>query len=110
MIDARRMEVYTQVFDDTGKALTQPQALIIDENSLAEYRDKDKEVYIFGSGAEKCRELLPWAKFIDIQPSAKGMVRLATEALAAGKTEDTAYFEPLYLKDFVITTTAKKLL
>lgn len=107
MIDARRMEVYSQVFDENGKALTEPEAWIIDENSLGKWRGK--RVYIFGSGAEKCRELLPWAHFIDVKPSVRGMAGLAAEALAAGRFEDTAYFEPFYLKDFVITTSKKKL-
>jgi tRNA threonylcarbamoyladenosine biosynthesis protein TsaB len=108
MIDARRMEVFGQVFDAQGTALTVPEAWIIDENSLAEWREKG-EVLIFGSGAAKCRETLPWARYIDVEPSANGMVRLAAEAFEAGNFEDTAYFEPFYLKDFVITTSKKKL-
>jgi tRNA threonylcarbamoyladenosine biosynthesis protein TsaB len=109
MIDARRMEVYGQVFDAAGRALTEPEAWIIDEGSLAEWRDRG-EVCIFGSGADKCREALPWARFVEVQPSARGMVRLAAEAFEAGRHEDVAYFEPFYLKDFVITTSRKKLL
>jgi tRNA threonylcarbamoyladenosine biosynthesis protein TsaB len=109
MIDARRMEVYGQVFDAAGNALTEPEAWVIDENSLSEWRDRG-DVTIFGNGAEKCRELLPWAHFVDVKPSAGGMVRLAEEAFAAERFENTAYFEPFYLKDFVITTSKKKLL
>jgi tRNA threonylcarbamoyladenosine biosynthesis protein TsaB len=109
MIDARRMEVYGQVFDAAGKALTAPEAWIVDEGSLSGWRERGSDVYIFGSGAAKCREVLPWAHYIDVQPSAAGMTRLAAEAFAAGRTEDTAYFEPFYLKDFVITTTKKKI-
>jgi tRNA threonylcarbamoyladenosine biosynthesis protein TsaB len=108
MIDARRMEVFGQVFDGAGNPLTAPEAWIIDEGSLAEWRDRGP-VTIFGSGAAKCRELLPWADYIEVQPSAAGMIPLATQAMAAGKIEDTAYFEPFYLKDFVVTTTKKKL-
>ena len=107
MIDARRMEVYLQVFDGGGKALTEPEAWIIDENSLAEYRDR--EVYIFGSGAEKCRGVLPWAHYIEAESSARGMIGLATRAFEEKNFEDTAYFEPFYLKDFVVTTSQKKL-
>ncbi len=108
MIDARRMEVYTQVFDATGAPLTQPDAMMLDETSLTDWRAKG-HVHIFGSGAEKCRQALPWAHYIEVQPSARGMIALATEALAAGNTENTAYFEPFYLKDFVVTTSRKKL-
>ncbi len=107
MIDARRMEVYAQVFDSGGTALTEPEALIIDGDSLVEYRDR--EVFIFGSGAAKCREALPWARYIEVEPSARGMISLAAKAFEAGDFENTAYFEPFYLKDFVITTSKKRL-
>jgi tRNA threonylcarbamoyladenosine biosynthesis protein TsaB len=108
MIDARRMEVYGQVFDSTGAALTEPEAWIITEESLADWRARGG-VAIFGSGAAKCRELLPWARYIEVEASARGMVPLAFDAFAAGRFEDVAYFEPFYLKDFVITTSRKKL-
>ncbi len=118
MIDARRMEVFGQVFDANGTALTAPEAWIIEPGSLDEWRNrararesesKRNEVFIFGSGAGKCRQTLPWAHHIDVQPSARGMVRLAFEAFESGTLENTAYFEPFYLKDFVITTSKKKL-
>jgi tRNA threonylcarbamoyladenosine biosynthesis protein TsaB len=108
MIDARRMEVYGQVFDAEGTPLTEPEAWIIDETSLTEWRDKGR-VHIFGSGADKCREALPWAHYMDVRPSARGMIPLAAGALAGGTFEDTAYFEPFYLKDFVVTASQKKL-
>ncbi len=107
MIDARRMEVFGQVFDAEGNPVTQPGAWIIDEGSLAEYSDRD--VYVFGSGAAKCREILPWAHYMDVRPSARGMIKLAAEAFENKNFENTAYFEPFYLKDFVITTSKKKL-
>ncbi len=105
MIDARRMEVYCQVFDGAGRAVTEVEAKIITEEGFAEYRGAD--VYIFGDGAEKCREVLPWAKFVDVRASARGMARLAEQAFMAGNFEDVAYFEPFYLKDFIITTSKK---
>jgi tRNA threonylcarbamoyladenosine biosynthesis protein TsaB len=108
MIDARRMEVFGQVFSTSGAPLTDSEAWIIDEGSLADFRD-GREVVIFGSGAEKCRQTLPWTRFIDIMPSACGMAGLATAAFEAQKFEDTAYFEPFYLKDFVVTQSKKKL-
>ncbi len=107
MIDARRMEVFCQVFDGRGEALTGPEALVIDEGSFAECRGG--EVAIFGSGAEKCRSALPWARFLDVRPSARGMIGLAFRAFREGRHEDTAYFEPFYLKDFLIKTSTKKL-
>ncbi len=107
MIDARRMEVFGQVFDTAGNPLTEAGAWIVDQDTLAGYRGR--EVLIFGSGAKKCRETLPDARFVEVAPSARGMVRLAAKAFDEGRFEDTAYFEPFYLKDFVITTTKKKL-
>jgi tRNA threonylcarbamoyladenosine biosynthesis protein TsaB len=108
MIDARRMEVFGQVFDGEGRAMTTPEAWIVDDGSLAEWRDRGP-VAIFGSGAAKCREALPWARYVEVEPSARGMAGLARAALDAGQTEDVAYFEPFYLKDFVITTSKKPL-
>ena len=64
---------------------------------------------IFGNGAAKCAGLLPDATLIQVAPSARGLARLAQEALDAGRTEDIAYFEPFYLKDFVVTRSKKKL-
>ncbi len=109
MIDARRMEVYTQLFDTDGVAQSEVEAKIIDTESFAEER-KDRPFVIFGNGAKKCTEVLEGATFIEVVPSARGMARLAERAFAEGKTEDVAYFEPFYLKDFVVGTAKKSLL
>ena len=109
MIDARRMEVYTQLFDTDGVAQSEVEAKIIDTESFAEER-KDRPFVIFGNGAKKCTEVLEGATFIEVIPSARGMARLAEQAFAEGKTEDVAYFEPFYLKDFVVGTAKKSLL
>ena len=103
MLDARRMEVYAQVFD---RALTEKKALeavVIDENSYKEYLDKGA-VYFFGNGAEKCKDVIkhPNAHFIEgIEPLAKYMFPLAEKRFLNDKFEDVAYFVPTYLKDFV---------
>ena len=111
MVDARRMEVYTQIFDAEGKALTEVSAEVVDEETFRTMReDKEHPFVIFGNGARKCEEVLKGAQLIDITPSARGLARLAQEALDAGRTEDIAYFEPFYLKDFIVTTSKKKLL
>ncbi len=102
MIDARRMEVYTQPFNSLGEPIGEVSAEIIDENSFAKYQG-DKQLVIFGNGAAKCCEALSCAKFVDVAPSASGLVRLAHAKFEAGETEDIAYFEPFYLKDFVVT-------
>lgn len=110
MVDARRMEVYTQLFNGRGEAQGQVEAKIIDEQSFAEEIAAAEEFVIFGNGAAKCAgTLTERVKLIDIAPSARGLARLAQEALDAGRTEDIAYFEPFYLKNFVVTTSKKKL-
>ena len=108
LVDARRMEVYAEVFDNEGKALTDVVAEVVTEESFKEWR-KDKFV-IFGNGAKKCTELLSDAIFVEIAPSARGIVRLAEEAFKAEKFEDLAYFEPFYLKEFLVIPSKKKLL
>ena len=109
MIDARRMEVYTQLFNAEGEVRSEVEAKIIDAESFAEERN-GKPFVIFGSGAEKCEEVLEGATLIEVVPSARGMARLAEKAFAEGKTEDVAYFEPFYLKDFVVGVAKKSLL
>ena len=109
MVDARRMEVYAQVFDVEGKAQSEVVAEVVTEESFKEWRAKGKFV-IFGNGAKKCAEVLPDAIIEDIGPSSRGIVRLAEEAFNAGKFEDLAYFEPFYLKDFIVIPSKKKLL
>ena len=109
MVDARRMEVYTQRFDSCGKALSDVTAEIITAESFAAERVSEHPFVIFGNGAKKCEEVLSGAVWVPVAPSARGLARLAEEAFEAGKFEDIAYFEPFYLKDFVVTTSKKKL-
>lgn len=109
MVDARRMEVYTQVFDNSGNALSDVVAEVVAENSFNEWRERGKFV-MFGNGAAKCTELLPDALLVSVSPSARGIVRLAEEAFTAGAFEDIAYFEPFYLKEFLVIPSKKKLL
>ena len=109
MVDARRMEVYTRLFNATGEPLSEVSAEIVTEQSFAEWR-KGRQLVIFGNGAAKCREILPDATYVNITPSARGLARLAERRLQEGKTEDIAYFEPFYLKDFIVIPSKKKLL
>lgn len=110
MVDARRMEVYARVFDTTGAPLSEVKAEVIGGVSFAAWRDGKHPFVIFGNGARKCREALPDARFIEVAPSARGLARRAQEAFDAGRFEDLAYFEPFYLKDFVVTASKKRLL
>ncbi len=108
MIDARRMEVYTQLLNINGGCISDIEAKIIDEESFSKELSCGCPFLIFGNGAQKCLPMLKGATMIDVTPSARGMVRLAQQALESSDTENVAYFEPLYLKDFVVTTTQKK--
>ena len=109
MVDARRMEVYAQVFDTEGRPQGEVSAEVVDEGSFAAFRGQGRPFVIFGSGARKCADVLPDAVYVEVTPSARGLARLAQQALDEGRTEDIAYFEPFYLKDFVVTTSRKKL-
>ncbi len=109
MVDARRMEVYAQVFDTEGRAHSEVVAEVITPESFKEWRTKGKFV-IFGNGAAKCTETLEGVALVSVSPSARGIVRLAEEAFNAGRFEDLAYFEPFYLKEFLVIPSKKKLL
>lgn len=111
MIDARRMEVYSTVYDKAFNVVKETSAEIITEDSYKELLDKGP-VYFFGDGAEKCKETIKHenAHFIsNINPLAKSMPLLAEKAFLNGEFQDVAYFEPFYLKEFVAST-PKKLL
>ncbi len=108
MIDARRMEVYSAVFDSQYLKIRNIQAEIITENSFSEYGGI---VHFVGDSTEKCKVILTQSNFIfedDIVfPSANQMSQLSFQKYQKGDTVDVAYFEPYYLKDFM-TTTPKK--
>jgi len=105
MIDARRMEVYTAVFDSHLKIKTEIEALIVDELSIEKFKDYQK-IYYFGDGAAKCQPLLSQLKnteFIEgISPTAAHMTKLVHTKYLHKTFENIAYFEPFYLKNFMI--------
>ena len=113
MLDARRMEVYTALYDANLNELSPTKALILDETSFAETL-KENNVLFFGNGSDKFKALIESnssAYFIsDRCPSAAAVGMLAYEAYQKQHFEDVAYFEPFYLKDFVATRPKKKLL
>ncbi len=103
MLDARRMEVYEQLYTSSCEPLTEVNAHIITPESFIERSNSDKFI-IFGSGAEKCVETLSHIKglkYINIASSARGVASRAHIAYKRGEFEDFAYFEPMYLKEFV---------
>ncbi|MES2827573.1 MAG: tRNA (adenosine(37)-N6)-threonylcarbamoyltransferase complex dimerization subunit type 1 TsaB [Bacteroidota bacterium] len=110
MIDARRMEVFTAIYDMQLKQIEPVAAQIIDDESYNSYLVKGPLTF-FGDGADKCREAIKDLNAIfDAKNynSAANMSLLAYHAYSVGKFEDVAYFEPFYLKDFVFTTPKKR--
>lgn len=108
LLDARRMEVYSAVFE-RGVLKRNVEAEIIDENSFRKYLSKN-EVTFLGDGAEKCKGVISHrnAHFIDNKfPSANEMSIVSFEKYKQNQFEDVAYFEPFYLKDFIVTTSKK---
>ena len=104
MIDARRMEVYNAVFTPGFTKLRETKAEIITADSFAELNGP---VHLCGDGAEKCREVLGNSgKFVyhgNVQyPSASQMSQLSYNKYKISDTVDVAYFEPYYLKDFIV--------
>lgn len=110
MLDARRMEVYASVYNNHYELVREIKAEIIDENSFDDFL-KNNKVYFLGDGAEKCKEVLKSdnAIFIDDKfPSAKEMAKLSYVKYKKNDIEDVAYFEPFYLKDFLVTQQKKR--
>ena len=103
MIDARRMEVYTAVFDKSYQVIEQTSAKILDENSFDNIQET---IYIIGDCQEKVKRVLTDSKFVFLSenefPSADTMSQLSYDKFLKNSFEDVAYFEPLYLKDFLV--------
>ncbi|MBP6556856.1 MAG: tRNA (adenosine(37)-N6)-threonylcarbamoyltransferase complex dimerization subunit type 1 TsaB [Flavobacterium sp.] len=104
MIDARRMEVYSAVFDNNHQRIMEVQAEVLTENS---YADIIETVYFVGDCQEKCQSVLTKSNFVFLTeivfPSANEMSSISFEKFTKNDFEDVAYFEPFYLKDFMLT-------
>ena len=103
ILDARRMEVYSAIFDLNHNQIRETQAEIIDGHSFRKYLDEGV-VYFIGTGVEKVKNIIlhPNAIFIENKlPSANEMSQLAYNKYKKNGIEDVAYFEPYYLKDFI---------
>jgi tRNA threonylcarbamoyladenosine biosynthesis protein TsaB len=104
MIDARRMEVFTAFYDKNYQQIRNTQAEIIDETS---YQEISEIIHLVGDGTEKFKNTLTDNKFIFhsdvVFPSAKQMTQLSFDKFLKNDFVDVAYFEPYYLKDFVLT-------
>jgi tRNA threonylcarbamoyladenosine biosynthesis protein TsaB len=103
MLDARRMEVYAAIYDSNFNLIRGIEAQVLDDNSFDVILNKGK-VFFVGNGTEKTKSLITHknAVFIDDKlPSANEMSMLAYAKYKIDDTEDVAYFEPFYLKDFI---------
>jgi tRNA threonylcarbamoyladenosine biosynthesis protein TsaB len=104
MIDARRMEVYSAIYNFRMESIREVRAEIIDEHSFADILSNQKMLFA-GDGAEKCKTSLKAssnAGFMDVfEPSANYLIEIANRKFNEGKFENVAYFEPFYLKDFI---------
>lgn len=103
VLDARRMEVYSAVFNEAHEEIRATCAEIITPESFMEYVSRAR-VHLLGSGAKKCREVLTHPNFVfhdAIVPSAREMAGPADLKYREREFENTAYFEPFYLKDFL---------
>ena len=112
MIDARRMEVYTALYDSHNQPVENVSAKIIDQNSFRSYFNKNLLV-LAGDGTTKCKELITNKNAFFLQGfshSAIYMNELAQNSLLEGKFENIAYFEPYYLKDFIVTIPKRKVI
>lgn len=110
LLDARRMEVYSAIFDHEYQQIRDIKAEIIDENSFSSYLNNQK-VYFLGDGALKCQEIIKHTNTIFINavdPSSKEMGKLAYEKYQKSNFENVAYFEPFYMKDFIVVPEKKK--
>jgi tRNA threonylcarbamoyladenosine biosynthesis protein TsaB len=111
-LDARRMEVYYSVFDSEGRIIKSVRAEIMNHDSLSDLPGSSR-IFIFGDGADKCREIIKHRNLIfadDFRISASFMRKPAFEAFDNRWFEDVAYFEPFYLKDFLTSKPVKNIL
>jgi tRNA threonylcarbamoyladenosine biosynthesis protein TsaB len=108
MIDARRMEVYSAIYNSKLEKIRGVEAQILDETT---FLDINETIYILGDCQEKIKTVLTDKKFVflevNIFPSAKEMAALSFEKFKNNDFVDVAYFEPYYLKDFMVTKSTK---
>ena len=104
MLDARRMEVYSAVFSGNKEQIRETKAEILDQDSFSEFI-RGENIYFIGNGVRKYKELCPYknSTFLeDKLPSANEMAMIAEDRYLKKKFENVAYFEPYYLKDFIL--------
>ena len=106
MIDARRMEVYAEGYDESCSTTFSSRPVVVDENSFSDILESGRSIVLSGNGSDKCKEVLkhPQIKYQEIYCSASHLIPLAEKAFQQGQLADLAYFAPSYLKKPNITT------
>jgi tRNA threonylcarbamoyladenosine biosynthesis protein TsaB len=112
MLDARRMEVYYAIYDSGGTKIKDIAAEIISKETFIDFPETRKIVF-FGNGALKCKEVIGRENSLfvpDYRISATDMLKPVLQSFKDHLFEDVAYFEPLYLKDFIVSKPRKNIL
>jgi tRNA threonylcarbamoyladenosine biosynthesis protein TsaB len=101
VIDARRMEIFTALYDRQLNELTKPGAMIIDESSFTEDLAAGNILFC-GSGIAKLQKLIvnPNAVYTETMGNASQLGQLSAEKFRRKAFAQLAYTEPLYIKDF----------
>ncbi len=110
MIDARRMEVYAAIYNASGEEVLATAPMIITENTFSTF--DNNPIHLIGNGATKCKEVIKHNNIVfndEVYPLASNMIALAETAYEKQNFENMAYFEPLYLKEFMVSTPKNKL-
>ena len=109
MLDARRMEVYSAIYDVQHNLVRSTAAEVLNPESYQELLERSS-VYFIGNGVQKTKAIIIHknAQFVDNKlPSAKQMCALSFDRFKTKDFEDVAYFEPFYLKDFIAIPSKK---
>lgn len=112
MFDARRIEVYTALYDKNLNEISPPEAKVIDGTSFNKLLVHHK-IFFFGNGAAKCKELITSSNAVfveNVNPSSLGVAFLAEKLFQENKFVDVAYFEPFYMKEFIAGKPSRKIL
>ena len=114
MIDARRMEVYTALYDSSAQRISETEAVVLTPDTFSGTLEKYHRVIFTGDGAAKYENMLPEQYkdrciFLPSRPEAADMAAAAFRALKEKKFEDTAYFDPFYLKEFIAADPSRKI-
>ena len=112
MLDARRMEVYSAIYDRSLKKIRDTESVVVTDETYLSLLEEQK-IYFFGNGADKCKSVISSSNAVfidDLCPLASDMALLSEHAFVEKKFENVAYFEPFYLKDFIATTPKNKII